>query len=37
MCQPFNVKRSGFYDYLKNRIYRKNELEAELIDWMKKI
>ena len=37
MCHLFNVKRSGFYDYLKNRIYRKNELEAELIDWMKKI
>lgn len=31
MCQFFNVKRSGFYDYLKNRIHRKNELEAELI------
>lgn len=37
MCQHFNVKRSGFYDYLKNRIHRKNELEAELIDWIKKI
>ena len=37
MCHLFNVKRSGFYDYLKNRIYRKNELEAELIDWIKKI
>ena len=37
MCHLFNVKHSGFYDYLKNRMHRKNELEEELIDWMKKI
>ena len=37
MCHLFNVKHSGFYDYLKNRMHRKNELEEELIDRMKKI
>ena len=37
MCHLFNVKRSGFYDYLKNRMHRKNELEEELIVRMKKI
>ena len=37
MCQLLSVKRSGFYDYLKNRINKKIELESELIDWIKKI
>lgn len=31
MCHLFNVKRSGFYDYLKNSMHLKNELEEELI------